>query len=132
VIGLGKKDRFDAGAAFRCSAAAARHLASKPRSNVAFFLDEGWPTESTESGVCGALVGCTGQNLYRADKSRHPFEKLFWSGGSETAIASGRILGDSINLTRRLVNEPADVIYPETFAKRAAEVAAQNGLQIEV
>jgi leucyl aminopeptidase len=132
VIGLGKKDRFDAGAAFRCSAAAARHLAGKPRSSVAFFLDESWPAESSESGVCGALVGCTGQDLYRADKTRHPFEKLAWSGDSEAAIASGRILGDSVNLTRRLVNEPADVIYPETFAQRATEVATQNGLQIEV
>ncbi len=132
VIGLGKKDRFDTGAAFRCSAAAARHLAGKPRSSVAFFLDEGWPAESTESGICGALVGCTGQDLYRADKSRHPFNTIAWSGGSEAAIASGRILGDSVNLTRRLVNEPADVIYPETFAERAAEVATANGLQIEV
>jgi leucyl aminopeptidase len=132
VVGLGKKDRFDAGAAFRCSAAAARHLAGKPRSSVAFFLDEGWPSESTESGVCGALVGCIGQDLYRADKSRHPFEKLAWYGGAESAIADGHILANSVNLTRRLVNEPADVIYPQTFADRAAEVAAQNGLQIEI
>src|SRR4029079_8211423 len=63
---------------------------------------------------------------------RHPFGTLAWSGGSDAQIAGGRILGDSVNLTRRLVNEPADVIYPETFAQRAAEVAAQNGLQIDV
>jgi leucyl aminopeptidase len=132
IVGLGKKDRFDAGAAFRCAAAAARHLAAKRRSCVAFFLDEHWPAEMTESGVCGAVVGCTGQDLYRAEKSRHPFETLAWSGGSDAQIANGRILGDSVNLTRRLVNEPADVIYPETFAQRAAEVAAQNGLQIDV
>ena len=30
LVGLGKRDKFDAGAAFRVSSAAARHLAAKP------------------------------------------------------------------------------------------------------
>ncbi len=131
VVGQGKREKFDAGAAFRVSAAAARHLAAKSRASVAFFLDDAWPAEWTENGVCGAIVGCHGQDLYRAEKNRHPFGALAWSGGSEPAIANGRILGESVNLTRRLVNEPADEIYPETFAARAAEVAQQNGLEIE-
>lgn len=132
VVGQGRREKFDAGAAFRVSAAAARHLAAKPRASVAFFLDDAWPSESTEAGVCGAIVGCQGQDLYRAEKNRHPFGTLSWYGGSEPAIASGRILGESVNLTRRLVNEPADEIYPETFAARAAEVAKQNGLKAEI
>ena len=132
VVGLGRRENFDAGAAFRCSATAARSLAAKPRSKVGFFLDDGWPPEWTESGVCGALVGCQGQDLYRAEKNRHPFRNLGWSLGDDQAIATGRILGESVNLTRRLVNEPADVIYPETFALRAAEVAGKNDLQVEI
>ncbi len=132
VVGLGRKEKFDAGAAFRCSATAARALAARPHARVAFFLDDGWPAEWTESGVCGAIVGCQGQDLYRAEKNRHPFDALAWSNGAQQAIANGRILGESVNLTRRLVNEPADEIYPETFAQRAAEVAGQNGLEIEI
>jgi leucyl aminopeptidase len=132
VVGLGKKEAFDGGAAFRSTATAARQLAAKPRLHVAFFLDDNWPADWTESGVAGALVGCQGQDLYRAEKSRHPFAALWWSGGSDTAIANGRILGDAMNLTRRLVNEPADAIYPETFAARAAEVAAHNGIEAEI
>jgi leucyl aminopeptidase len=131
AVGLGRREQFDAGAAFRCSAAAAKKLANKPRANVAFFLDEAWPVDWTESGICGALVGCQGQDLYRAEKKLHPFGNLSWSGGSEQAIAEGRILGESVNLTRQLVNEPSDVIYPETFAERAADVARQNGLEVE-
>ena len=45
---------------------------------------------------------------------------------------SGQILGEAVNLTRGLVNSPADAIYPETFAERAAEVAGDCGLDIEV
>jgi leucyl aminopeptidase len=132
VVGLGKRDEFDAGSAFRAASAAARHLAGKPRAAVALFLDEGWPAEWTENGVCGAINGCEGQDLYRAEKSRHPFGTLAWSGGDNEAIAKGRILGDAMNLTRRLVNEPADEIYPETFAERAAEMAGRNGIEVEI
>lgn len=132
LVGLGKREDFDAGAAFRAAAAAARTLAAKPRSSVALFLDEGWSREQTESGVAGAVTGCVGQDLHRAEKKRHPFEKLLWSGGDPAAIAAGSILGESINLTRNLVNSPADEIYPETFAERAADVARGQGLEIEV
>ncbi len=132
LVGLGKRDSFNAGVAFRCAAAASRALAAKPRSSVAFFLGEGWSPDSSESGVCGAIVGCQGQDLYRAEKSRHPFKSLAWHGADESTIASGQILGAAVNLTRRLVNEPADNIYPETFAAQAADVARQNGLQVEI
>jgi leucyl aminopeptidase len=132
VVGLGGKEQFDTGAAFRCSAAAARQLAGKPRSHVSYHLDDRWPHAWTEAGIAGAIEGCQGQDLYRAEKNRHPFERVSWSGGSDQALASGRVLGEAINLTRRLVNEPADEIYPETFAARAVEVARQNGLEAEI
>jgi leucyl aminopeptidase len=132
LVGLGKREKFDAGAAFRASAAAARALAAKPRATVAFFLDDNWPAEATESGVAGALVGCVGQDLYRAERKRHPFDKILWSSKHSQAITSGRILGEAVNLTRRLVNSPADEIYPETFAARAAEVAKEVGLECEI
>jgi len=132
AIGLGRKDKFDAGAAFRCSAAAARQLAGKSRSSVGFFLDDKWSTEAGESGVAGAIVGCTGQDLFRAEKNRHPFATLLWSGGSEQTVNQGRILGEATNLTRALVNAPSDEIYPETFAARAAEVAKANALECEI
>jgi leucyl aminopeptidase len=132
LVGLGKREKFDAGGAFRSSAAAARALAAKPRATAALFLDDKWPADWTESGVAGAILGCVGQDLYREEKKRHPFGKLLWSSGHAEAVASGRILGESINLTRQLVNSPADEIYPETFAERSAEIAKANGLEIEV
>ncbi|REK19127.1 MAG: leucyl aminopeptidase [Planctomycetota bacterium] len=132
LVGLGKKDAFNTGEAFRCAAAASRALAAKSRSDVAFYLDEGWNAEQSESGVAGALVGCLGQDIHRAEKKRHPFQTIHWSTKNAAAIDSGRILGNAVNLTRNLVNSPADEIYPETFALRAAEVAENHGLEIEV
>jgi len=132
VVGLGKREKFDAGMAYRCSATAARALSGKPRETVALLLDDGWTAEQTESGIAGAIVGCHGQDLYRAEKKRHPFGKILWSSKHNAALTNGRILGEAVNLARHLVNSPADDIYPETFAARAATVAKECGLEIEI
>jgi leucyl aminopeptidase len=131
-VGLGERARLDRRTAFEATAAAARHLSGKVRRRVAFCLADGWPAELVESGLAGAVVGCEGQDLYRAEKKRQPFETLLWSGGDAAAIDRGRILGEAVNLTRRLVNEPPQEIYPESFAERAAAVAGACGLACEV
>jgi leucyl aminopeptidase len=131
VVGLGEREKFDADGAFRAAAAAAKQLAGKKRATVAFFLGD-MKADQTEAAVAGAIVGCQGQDLYRAEKKRLPFEDILWSGSDEKTIANGAALGESMNLTRRLVNEPPDNIYPETFAARAAEVAKANGLECEI
>ncbi|MEX2115195.1 MAG: leucyl aminopeptidase [Pirellulales bacterium] len=132
VVGLGRAEAFDAGAAFRCAASAARQLAAKPRAQVGFFLGDGWSDEWTEAAVAGAVTGCQGQDLYRAEKNRHPFGSVAWSGGSAEAIARGIVIGEAVDLTRRLVNESPDEIYPETFAARAADVAHHCGLEADI
>ncbi len=131
VVGLGKEENFDRGAAFRAASAAAKSLADKPRERVAFYLGEGWTQECVEAAVCGALAGCEGQDLYRAEKDLHPFGQLLWPPATQPALASANAIAVGVGLTRRLVNEPASEIYPESFAARAAEVAQQHGLEIE-
>ena len=132
VVGLGERAKFDAAGAYRCASAAARHLAGKQRNRVAFFLDDGWPTAFTEAGVSGAIAGCQGQDLYRAEKIRHPFEALLWAGGDPQTVQRGGILGESVNVARRLVNEPPDKLYPATFAEFASQVASECGLECEI
>lgn len=132
VIGLGDKAKFDAGMAYRVAATAAKGLAGKPRSTVAYYLDVVSESGFTESAVCGAVVGCQGQDLYRAEKNRHPFKTLLWNGGDVSQIASGKILGESVLLTRQLVNEPPQDMFPESFAMQAMAVAKESGLSIEV
>jgi leucyl aminopeptidase len=47
-------------------------------------------------------------------------------------ILEGRIFAEATNLARDLVNEPANVIYPETLAEAAKKTALQYGFSIEV
>jgi len=132
VVGLGQKDPFDRGIAFRAASAAAKTLAGKERSRVAFFLADNWPAEIIEAAVCGSIVGCVGQDLYRAKKNRFPFGEIVWGGVDSAAIKRGEALGEAVNVARRLVNEPPSEIYPESFAAEAASVAESCGMAIEV
>jgi leucyl aminopeptidase len=131
LVGLGKREELDAGKLYRAAGAASLRLADKERSRTAFFLDYAGAAELTESGVAGGVVGCHGQDLYKKEKKVHPPQQILWAG-NDAAVQSGRILGESINLARRLVNEPPSRIYPASFAEEAAQVAGECGLEIEV
>jgi leucyl aminopeptidase len=132
VVGLGAKDSFDRGVAFRAASAAAKTLAGKERGRVAFFLASDWAKEIGEAGVCGSMVGCVGQDLYRAKKNRFPIGEILWAGINSDLVRHGEILGEAVNLTRRLVNEPPSDLYPESFAEHAVRAAESSGMAIEV
>jgi leucyl aminopeptidase len=132
IVGCGPRSNLDRGNAFRIAASAAKSLAGKERGLVAFYLGEGWSSEQLESGVCGSLVGCVGQDLYRAKKNRYPLTQIGWATASAENIQRGEVLAAGVNLARRLVNEPSGDIYPESFANQAVSVAEGCGLAIEV
>ncbi len=132
VVGLGRREEIDAGVVYRAAATAARHLAGRPRSRVAFLADPTWSTAWLEQAVAGAAVGMVGQDLYRAEPKRTRFGTTLWIGADPGAVARGTTLADGINLARRLVNASPDHLYPESFAEEAAAVAGRTGLEIEI
>jgi leucyl aminopeptidase len=50
----------------------------------------------------------------------------------EAAVQRGQILGDSSNLARAFANEPSNVLTPRLFAERAAAIATEAGLGVEI
>jgi leucyl aminopeptidase len=132
VAGLGDAAKFDGGAGFRAAAAAVRQLSSKLRKRIALYLAEGAAAGYAVEIVAGAIVGCQGADLYRKEKKRFPVEGLEFAGTDQAALARGRIIGEAVNRARQLVNEPADVIYPESFAAAAVAAAGESGVTVEV
>lgn len=132
VVGLGEQKDLDRGAAWRIGASAAKALAGKPRQSVAFAFTAGWSQDLIESAACGALAGCVGQDLYKAQKRLQPFAELRIAGAQDDTMQRATILGESINLTRALVNEPPCQIYPSAFAERVQEIASASGLTCEI
>lgn len=131
VIGLGNATPSRA-LAFESAAAAIRKLVERKRQRVLVALGECFPNEFHDAIVAGALYGCEGQCLYQADPPIDVPDAIEFSGIDEEAIESGDILGKAINETRRLVNEPPAMLYPESFAKRAEHLAKDTKIEIEV
>src|SRR5262245_58187612 len=55
TVGLGAKDGFDRGVAFRAASTAAKALAGKERSGGAVGVADGWAAETGEGALCGWL-----------------------------------------------------------------------------
>ncbi|WP_164100646.1 leucyl aminopeptidase [Candidatus Laterigemmans baculatus] len=122
-----------AGAAFEIGAAAMRRLADRARGEVVFSLSDVITGEANRRNlVCGAVAGTAGQDLYQRERKLHPPASVQFAGFSETSVREGTIVGEAMNLTRRLVNEPACVIYPSSFADEATKLGEACGLEVEV
>lgn len=132
VVGIGSHNQVNAGVLYEASGAAARQLSCKPRATVGFLADGNWSNDQLEQAVAGATMGTSGQDLYRSEKQQIPFEKTVWLQAPVEVVQRGHIIGDGITLARRLVNMPADDLYPETFAEEAATIAGRVGLEIEI
>ena len=132
VVGLGRREELDAGVIYRAAVTAARHLAARPRSRVAFLPESTWTTPWLEQAVAGAAVGMVGQDLYRAEPKRTRFGTTAWIGADPDTVARGGIIADGVNLARRLVNASPDHLYPESFAEETAAIAGRTGLEIEI
>lgn len=128
VVGLGDQAIPETTIPFRSAAAASRSLATRKRNCVAFYLE--FP--DTADSVAGSMTGCIGQDLFRKEKSTNPFQEIQWKCDDPRALSRGEILGQAIDRTRTLINEPANRIYPETFADACVACGRESGFGVEV
>ncbi|WP_437227016.1 leucyl aminopeptidase [Planctomicrobium sp. SH661] len=119
--------------------AAVRKAAGSPNGSIAIAIPAEIanlsPADKTIStAVCAAVVGSSGQGIYKATPERFPFKQIavVTKEKGEDALARGRILGEAINLTRELVNRHPEEIVPATFATRAEAEAKTVGLKCEI
>ncbi len=143
LVGLGPVSGQTTGALDRAWTTAARAVSDKPNQRIATALPPkilGGPDvpQQIQSAIVGAIVGSTGQDLYKTERTRFPIleaQIVIPAAATEadkTAVALGQTLGESVNLARELVNRaPAD-ITPNTFAQRAEQLAKLHGLKCEV
>jgi len=77
-------------------------------------------------------------NKYQADAKACTLEAVHLAMELKTTrhinrgILEGRIFADATNLARDLVNEPANVVNPETLAETARKLALKHGFSIDV
>jgi leucyl aminopeptidase len=141
LVGLGRREAFDNGAAFSAGVAVGRGLSTRRRTTVAVALpEEGEPYQVASALTEGLLVGVRGPGLRKSEPARHPFETLaivappgtLDEAGLAAAVGRGEAVGEAVNLARDLANTPPAEKTPTALAARAREWAIAHGLGVEV
>lgn len=128
LVGLGEQRDYDAKTAFRAAGAAAKALATKPRGRVALFFPEAFLTEA----VTGVLVATEGQDIFRQERKISPFGQLLVATDKANLYQEADTIGRAVNQARLLVNQPANLLYPESLAAAAVAAGQQAGFSAEV
>jgi leucyl aminopeptidase len=140
LVGVGEREDYTAAQASQMAGTAARALRGKSVKSIAVVPRlEGKADEVAAAVVEGSFLALFDLDKYRtSDKEERKIERLIVviDGADEGALARGvergRIIGESVNVTRDLANEPGAYMTPTIMAERAREVATEFNLNIDV
>ena len=138
LLGGGKTKKFSGSDLRKLAGAAVRGLKSRNLRSLMFAAPDGVPAEEAVRAIVeGALVGDFDLDTYKSDRKDQKIESLTItaSGDQSTlqrALDEARILGESQNFTRELVNEPSNRMTPTVLAQRAEQMCKETGLKCEV
>jgi leucyl aminopeptidase len=140
LLGGGKSKTFSASDLRKLSGAAVRTLKGKSIRNFAFVVPEtAIPAqEGVRAIVEGAFVGTFEPDYYKSDrKNDQKIDTLtIVAQGDQkplqNALDAARIVAESQNFTRDLVNEPSNRMTPAILAERTRKMAAEVGLGCEI
>jgi len=140
LIGAGNRDDYRAAQLTQLGGTAARFARSKGIKSVAIIpRTEGDAENAASTVIEGAIMGLFEPDKYRTvDKENRKIDKIVvgLAGADAAAIERGtergRVVGESVNFTRDMANEPGAYLTPTDMADRAREVASEFGLSIDV
>ena len=138
LIGGGKAAKFTASELRKVAGGAVRSLKPRKVRNLAFVVPDAIPAaEAVRAIVEGAFVGDFDPDTYKSDRKDQRVESLtVVASGDQAALQhaldDGRVVAESQNFTRELVNEPSNHMTPTVLAERAQAMARETGLKCEV
>jgi leucyl aminopeptidase len=142
AVSLGERSGFEPYFLARYAGSAVRYLGRRNVEEIAIALP---PQAHGNETVCasfiaeGAITGAFDTTLYQEKPERRIATTTvtivsdgFDQAEVERGIARGTVLGEAVNLARRLAVTPANDMTPTHLAEEAAAVAEKVGLEIEV
>jgi len=152
LIGGGKSKTFSTSDLRKLAGTAVRTLKSRNIGSFAIILPENVvASDAVRAVVEGAFVGSFDPGYYKSDRKNHDNEKdkdkdknkdqksdaitIVVKGDSkalEDDLNAARIVAESQNFTRDLVNEPSNRMTPTILGERAKKMAEEVGLKCEV
>jgi leucyl aminopeptidase len=89
-------------------------------------------TVDARAVVEGALVGAFSVEAYKTSNNALSIDRILVMSADGQAVEKCRIIGESINWARQLINEPSNRKPPRVLADRAREMAQSAGLSVDV
>jgi leucyl aminopeptidase len=139
VVGLGRNGKAGDSAEKVGGNAVAKLLTSGEKHAVFDLTGLGFDADAAAKVGLGAALRSWRYDRYRTrlkDKQKPTLDQVTIVGGGEGAeqryASRWQPVFEGVSLTRELVTEPANIIYPETFVERARKALEGSGVDIEV
>src|SRR5882672_1430426 len=140
LLGVGELSDYTPAQASQMAGTAVRALRAKNVKSIAIVPRLAGDAEQIASmAVEGAVMALFDPDKYRtSDKEEREIAKLVvvMEGADEAVLQRsaerGRIIGESVNFTRDLANEPGAYMTPTDMSERARDVSTEFGLSIDV
>lgn len=140
LVGMGEKSEYNAAKVAQLAGTAARFFRSKNIKSFAVVPRcEDDAALVAQNAAVGAITSLFELDKYRTkDKEERTIDgfTVVIENADETAVKNGvergKIIGDSMNFTRDLSNEPGNYLTPTEMANRAQKMAEETGLKCEI
>ncbi len=138
LVGGGKANKFSPSDLRKAAGTAVRYLKSRGVRSFSFVVPDGTAADAAVKAIVeGAFVGNFDPDTYKSDRKDQKIDALtVIASGDQAALQKsldqGRIIGESQNFTRELVNEPSNRMTPTILADHAKKMAQEVGLKCEV
>ena len=137
LVGVGEESDYKGAQISQMAGTAVRSLRSKNVKTIAVVPRAS--ADAAQQVVEGAFISLFDPDKYRTvEKEEKKIDRLVVAieGAEEDALQRavnvGRIVGESVNFTRDLANEPGAYMTPTDMAERAREIADEFGLSLDV
>nr|MBA3914636.1 leucyl aminopeptidase [Terriglobales bacterium] len=138
LVGGGKAKNFSLYELRKLAGTAVRFLKAKGIRSFIFLAPDNLAAEEAVTGIVeGAFVGNFDPDTYKSDRKDQKIDELTImakgdTGSLQQVADAARIMGESQNFTRDLVNEPSNRMTPTILAERAQQMCREVGLKCEV
>jgi leucyl aminopeptidase len=140
LVGAGKPDKFATSDLRRIAGSALRFLKSRGAKRFVFLAREGHRgAEAAQAATEGLVLANFESDKYRSDKKNREIASVSLAGfdgglgaNLQEAVDHGRVIAESQNFARDLINEPSNHLTPKMLAAKAQEMAGEVGLGVEI
>jgi len=140
LVGVGPKEEYKAHSVAHVAGGAARYIRKRNIKSFALLpRAEGDTTAIAQAAIQGVITSQFELDKYKTQDKKNgeltSFVICIDGAGNahlKKGVESGQAVGDSMNFTRDLANEPPNILHPTEMAKRAQAMAKEVGLKCEI